>query len=416
MISETKPDYENTPISRQRPLLPHVPEDSSDVPFLSIVTPFFNAGGTFVETMQSVQCQTFQQWEWIIVDDASTSQDGTHILESLRSRDSRVKVVTHPRNLGPSAARNTGYREAQSDFIFQLDSDDLLEPTTIEKLVWFLISHPEWSFGGTYQVGFQENRYLNSNGFHVRDKFLSQNFINPTALVRKGVHAAVGGYSEEMREGLEDWDFWLKCAEHGYWGGTVPEFLVWYRWRDNPLSRWRTWGDPLRHQAFRETMRGKYPKIFSGAFPMPTIEFRGNRVATGEVPGLRNFLKKEKKQIVLIGNGDEEGLPHVVDHLVETGAEVSFLAMNTLGHEVLHTLSQFSPDIFSLPHFLRREEVLRFFTYFIRSRGAELIVFGNTPLNYRLLPAVTLALPGARRLDTSTVGGLTPEGIRRVGL
>lgn len=47
--------------------------------------------------------------------------------------------------------------------------------------------------------------------------------VTPMVLVRKAVHAAVGGFTETEKNGMEDWDFWLKCASHGYWGKTILE-------------------------------------------------------------------------------------------------------------------------------------------------------------------------------------------------
>ena len=67
------------------------------------------------------------------------------MLDAFRNADPRIRVIDHPANLGLSAARNTGFRAARAELVVQLDSDDLIEPTAIEKWSWFLESYPEYS-------------------------------------------------------------------------------------------------------------------------------------------------------------------------------------------------------------------------------------------------------------------------------
>ena len=88
------------------------------------------------------------------------------------------------------------------DFIVQLDSDDLLEPTAIEKWPWHLDSHPEHAVKG-FSVGFGAKNYLWNNGFHNREAFLKENMVDLTSIIRKkSTFAKTGGYDVEMRKGL----------------------------------------------------------------------------------------------------------------------------------------------------------------------------------------------------------------------
>src|SRR5262249_4381958 len=128
MIDPVSPDYSNTPVSSQRPPFDYTPSDPAAAPCVTIVTPFYNTGVIFHETARSVLRQSLQQWEWLIINDGSTDPSSLAILESYRHCDPRIRIIDHNANRGPSAARNTGFQVAQTQYVVQLDSDDLLEP------------------------------------------------------------------------------------------------------------------------------------------------------------------------------------------------------------------------------------------------------------------------------------------------
>src|SRR5262249_7832039 len=236
-------------------------------PCVTIVTPFYNTGVIFHETARSVLRQSLQQWEWLIINDGSTDPEALAILAGYRQRDPRIRVIDHSSNQGLSAARNTGFHSARTPYVVQLDSDDLLEPTAIEKWLWFLESYSEFAFVKGYSVGFGAQAYLWQKGFHDGSAFLEANLVAPTSMIRKDVHRAVGGYDEAIRGGLEDWDFWLRCASLGYWGGTIPEYLDWYRRRPAHSDRWPDFDNGERQQAYKARLREKYARLYEGEFP-----------------------------------------------------------------------------------------------------------------------------------------------------
>jgi glycosyltransferase involved in cell wall biosynthesis len=223
MINPIRPDYLNTPVSPERPSFLYRPAIAGLSPTVSVVTPFFNAGAVFHETARSVLGQSFQRWEWIIVNNGSDQAESLRVLDAYRSADARIRVVDLAANSGPSGARNAGVARARSDFVVFLDADDLLEPTMIEKCLWHLYSHPSDAFVGAYNVGFGAQRYLWTEGFASGAKFLRQNCSVATCMIRRQVHQDVGGFDSGNAEGLEDWDYWLRLASRGHWGGTVPE-------------------------------------------------------------------------------------------------------------------------------------------------------------------------------------------------
>ena len=133
-------------------------------PLVSIITAFYNAGKYFRQTYNSVMDQTFPWFEWIIVDDGSTDEESLLILNKLASSDQRIKVI-HQANAGAPSARNTGILNSTTDYIFPLDSDDLIEPTCLEYNFWALYFNPKATWSYSDSVGFQNEEYLWDTSF-----------------------------------------------------------------------------------------------------------------------------------------------------------------------------------------------------------------------------------------------------------
>ncbi|MBN1646710.1 MAG: glycosyltransferase family 2 protein [Spirochaetales bacterium] len=104
---------------------------------VTIITPLYNAGHLIKETADSVFSQTFENWEWIIVNDCSTD-NSKQVLDELASKDERIRVINLEKNQGPINARNTALDMARGRFISFLDSDDLWMPRKLEKQVRFM--------------------------------------------------------------------------------------------------------------------------------------------------------------------------------------------------------------------------------------------------------------------------------------
>lgn len=104
---------------------------------ISIITPAYNAENFICETIESVQKQTYKDWELIIVDDCST--DYTNVVaKEYAEKDPRIKVIKAPKNGGVAAARNIGLENATGDYIAFVDSDDLWKPEKLEKQLAFM--------------------------------------------------------------------------------------------------------------------------------------------------------------------------------------------------------------------------------------------------------------------------------------
>lgn len=107
---------------------------------VSIITPTWNCESFIGETIQSIQAQTYQNWELIISDDCST--DNTKkVIEPYLQKDSRIKYICNDKNSGAAITRNNALKVAKGKWIAFLDSDDLWLPDKLEKQLKFMVEH-----------------------------------------------------------------------------------------------------------------------------------------------------------------------------------------------------------------------------------------------------------------------------------
>ena len=125
---------------------------SSRKPLVSIVVCFLNPRISFLrEALESVQRQTYNHWELVLVDDGST-RSGTNFAKQFARRNDRVRYFEHEehRNIGLPASRNAGVRYAEGKYVGFLDADDVFLARKIEEQVEAMESHPKaaLSYGG----------------------------------------------------------------------------------------------------------------------------------------------------------------------------------------------------------------------------------------------------------------------------
>jgi glycosyltransferase involved in cell wall biosynthesis len=352
MIDSEIPDFTITPISE--PKLERIPSACEVLePQVSVITPYFNMGEIFLETALSLRLQTFQNFELIIIDDGSDlTSDRSEIFNQVISLLPQARVIRSSDNQGLPAARNFGVKNANSQFIFLLDADDLIEPTTIEKYLWYLVTHPEHAFVSGYEVGFGANNYLNDRGFKDKELYRTENLKNPISMIRQSAYVFVDGFDSSIRGGLEDWDFWFRMAENNLWGGTIPEYLNWYRWSENQHLKWSNWASKENMLQFRSGLEMKYPRAFAQPFS--------------------TTVSSDKK--VIIENPRQTGRAVIV--LEDGSGEIHFSEGATIvfkfepAKEVERAAYRASEDVFVLERFLPIGEFDSFIEYLRGSRGA----------------------------------------------
>lgn len=203
---------------------------------VSVVIPCYNLGQYLEEAIKSVEIQTYKNIEITIVDDGSTDKNTIELLKKIKS-DKHINVIFQ-KNMGPSGARNTGINIARGDYILCLDSDDILSPEYIEKVMQIFErdSNHEIGFVTTWiqEFGLRDNIWETEK--YNPGKLLVQNIVASSSIFKKEAWEMVGGYKVAMKGGYEDWEFWISVVEYGYKWALLPETLFLYRIREKSVS------------------------------------------------------------------------------------------------------------------------------------------------------------------------------------
>jgi glycosyltransferase involved in cell wall biosynthesis len=197
---------------------------------VSVVIPLYNYRDVIGEALDSVLAQTRRDIDVVVVDDCSTDDSAAVAqawLERHAASFSRVSLLRHRGNAKLGTTRNTAVAFSETELFLPLDADNLLLPSCIECCLERL-DHTGAAFAcPTIEV------FGARSGWQYRgewDPILLRggNVVDAMALVRKACWAAVGGYAP-MNLGWEDYDFWCKFIEAGFFGARVEEVTARYR-------------------------------------------------------------------------------------------------------------------------------------------------------------------------------------------
>ena len=183
----------------------------------TVVIPCFNQEEYLFEAVESVLNQTMP-CEIIIVDDESDEP-----VENLWDDKDNVKLIRQ-KNKGLSGARNTGIKNAKTEYVLPLDADDMIKETFIEDTIGKgdVVSVMQQEFGDSNTLwGIAEDFSL--------EAFKINNRANCCCLYKKEMWEKLGGYDENMKDGYEDWDFWIRAVKAGYGFVGVNKPLFLYR-------------------------------------------------------------------------------------------------------------------------------------------------------------------------------------------
>jgi glycosyltransferase involved in cell wall biosynthesis len=252
------------------------------IPTVSVIIPTFNRAPLLKRSIGSILNQTFQDFEIIVVDDASTdnTEEIIHNLE-----DKRIRYIKHETNRGGSAARNTGIKAARSKLIAFQDSDDEWLPEKLEKQMKVLASSPPHLgvvYTGFWRIRGDNKEYIPGPAIPVKEgnihqELLRGNFVTTQAVVVKKECFQQAGMFDETLPRLQDWELFLrisKCFEFRY----IPEPLVRSFFTDDSISS--------KPKALIKAVEIILEKHFAEYKADPTIY-------AGQLIGLANLYRQE---------------------------------------------------------------------------------------------------------------------------
>jgi glycosyltransferase involved in cell wall biosynthesis len=180
-------------------------------PLVSFIIPYFNAGSTIQETIDSIFNQSYPNFDVWLINDGSTDQFSIDKLKEFEGND-KIHML-HQENAGPSVARNNAIKLSKAAYIVSLDSDDKIGNNSIFESIEAMKHDLEIGvvygnlqfFGELAKIQIQED--------FIIEKQLLWNQLAVCCLIRKSVFDDVGLYDEQLSKlGLEDWEFWIRVG------------------------------------------------------------------------------------------------------------------------------------------------------------------------------------------------------------
>ncbi len=252
---------------------------------ISVITALYNQAQWVVDALDSVACQSFPDFELIVVDDGSTD-------DSLRRAQRWAKghpgiatvLLNHPVNRGLPYARNAGIDFARGEFALMLDSDNELLPNCMERLVEALDRDREASLAYGIMACFTGPTYLRLISKYPWDpaRLRDGNYIDALALLRLHMLRDMGGYTTDKRlYGWEDYDLYCRLADVGKRAAFVPELVARYRVSEGSMISITDMSTASAWTALQE----RCPQLMAGRGRRQPVS-RGSRLLSWVHPGL----------------------------------------------------------------------------------------------------------------------------------
>jgi hypothetical protein len=217
----------------QKDVVEELGAHGDDAPRVSVVVTVYNYASVIGNAIDSVAASAFDDYELVIVDDASTDRSGDAIREALaRAPWVRAKLITRAYNKGLAQARNLGAENAAGELLFILDADNSIYSHALGRLVEAMDEAPQAAFAYGIIEQFDAegaSSLISYLGWDAR-RLRYGNFVDAMAMVRRSALLEVGGYVTDPRlYGWEDFALWCTFADRGWGGVRVPEIVARYR-------------------------------------------------------------------------------------------------------------------------------------------------------------------------------------------
>lgn len=221
-----------------------MPEMPFEEGLISVVMSTYNRSSVFLrKSIESILCQTYADFEFIIIDDGSNN--GTkEIIKSYN--DPRIRLIVNEKNIGLTSSLNRGLDECRGEFIARMDDDDIAYPRRFEKQISFMRENPDVIVCGTWVECIDENGQL--TGQKIQDRIENMDTYriyllfgniptipHPSAMMNRRMILKYNLRYEPEYSLSEDYRLWLRCANSGKCA-ILPEILMKYRRHGGSVS------------------------------------------------------------------------------------------------------------------------------------------------------------------------------------
>lgn len=218
---------------------------------LIVLLPVYNAEKFLTECLDSICNQTYRDFELIVCDDGSNDRS-LHILSEYAAKDSRIRILINPKNLGIVKTRNRLLSEIpeDTDFVAWMDADDICSSERFRKQLDYLMEHPAIGGIGSALEIIDENSELTGRrdypiaASEIRKRLPICNVLaQPAMLLRNDVLRKIGNYSVSCPV-CQDYEYWLRAIDC-FDFANLPE----------PLLRYRISKQQIKQQKLKQTLR-----------------------------------------------------------------------------------------------------------------------------------------------------------------
>jgi len=207
---------------------------------LSIIMSVYNDEKHLNNAIRSIRNQTYADFEFIAVNDASTD-NSLEILHHHQEKDPRIRIYNNYKNVGLTKSLNTALKLANGKFIARQDADDLSRPDRLTKQLQYFEEHQNVVLLGTagYLID-EEGRtlaydsVLNGSGKLKKKLLVKNQFMHGSVMIRRCELLEIGGYRQEFKY-AQDYDLFLRISEK-YDIDNLPEPLYFYRIKPEAIS------------------------------------------------------------------------------------------------------------------------------------------------------------------------------------
>ncbi len=210
-------------------------------PKLSVIMSVYNGEKYLNEAIDSILNQTFKDFEFIIIDDASSDKT-LSIIKQYNDKDKRIVLIQNEKNIGLTKSLNKGIKLAKGDYIARMDADDVSKNERFQYQIDFLQRNQDITIVGTYMA------FIDKNGKkfkiwktpldheNIREELKHGSaFCHGSVMIRRDAMLQIEGYREKIKYS-EDYDCWLRLTEL-YKGANINKILYLYRTIPEAISK-----------------------------------------------------------------------------------------------------------------------------------------------------------------------------------
>ncbi|PHM30138.1 glycosyltransferase family 2 protein [Xenorhabdus innexi] len=288
---------------------------SKDVPKISVIMSVFNGCHFLSEAVESILNQSFYDYEFIIVNDASTDNTD-QVLFECQQRDHRIKIINNLQNIGLAASLNIAISASRGEFIARMDADDYSFPDRLKKQYEFMVKHADVIVCGTAMSIYEEpdnNKIppLSHEEIISRIAFDCP-FYHPTVMMRKSVFLKFGIKYPENYKRAQDYGLWvslfLLIIDKDYRFTNLPDVLLKYRVHPDKV-REKHYNEQMLYSAESQFKLMSCLGIKVNFNSLAEINLK-NKLSGYEVIRLSKVLKIIAVKIMQLLNKEDRGYVH----------------------------------------------------------------------------------------------------------